>query len=338
MQKNTRALTARSEEEYHLIWQESVSRLRSSPVAEFEASQGLENEDSNPLPYAQIGPYYARPYRHGLFSTIFCTHCSVAREQLALKLTLPSQMSPPHDSRREARLLRKAAHPSVVPFLDGFQQPGGGLVLVFPFFPLTLKEALSFPETLPVLSILSCLHHLCSALAHIHSIGIIHRDVKPSNILLASPSGPAYLADFGIAWMEEDETSEPAHAKITDVGTAAYRPPELLFGYRQYGCELDLWAMGCVVAECFSETNSQLFDPGPLGSELGLIQSIFKTLGTPTSKIWPVSYDVISPICTEILVVRESTNSQIGARWHSSSTPPNLGSKYFPLRHKTSEA
>ena len=278
-----------------MTWQQSVSRLQSSSTAESEGSREPETEEVvYPSSHKQIGSYCTKPYRHGLFSTIFRTLPSDTQKQLALKLTKPSQMSPPHDSRREARILAKASQSSVVPFLEAFQLPGGGFVLVFPFFPLTLEEALHSSKKLPVSCVLSHLHHLCSALAHIHSLGIIHRDVKPSNILLASSSGPAYLADFGIAWMNGDETSESAHEKITDVGTTAYRPPELLFGYREYGYELDLWATGCVVAECFSEKKSTLFDPGPLGSELGLIKSIFKTLGTPTDKVWPVSCSLIS--------------------------------------------
>lgn len=101
--------------------------------------------------------------------------------------------------------------------------------------------------------------------------------------------GQAYIADFGIAWTEDDPESEPSNAKITDVGTTAYRPPELLFGHKAYGCELDLWAAGCVVAEVVAgEPHPSLFESGPLGSDLALIQSIFKTLGTPTDETWPV--------------------------------------------------
>ncbi|KAL8764746.1 MAG: hypothetical protein Q9194_006866, partial [Teloschistes cf. exilis] len=81
----------------------------------------------------------------------------------------------------------------------------------------------------------------------------------------------------------------PTH-KITDVGTTAYRPPELLFGHRAYTTSLDIWAAGCVLAETLTTPLTPLpayrtlFDPGPLGSDLALIQSIFKTLGTPQER------------------------------------------------------
>ena len=76
--------------------------------------------------------------------------------------------------------------------------------------------------------------------------------------------------------------------KITDVGTTCYRAPELLFGKTSYDSSVDMWAAGCVVAEAMFHGTKTLFDAGPLGSEFALIQSIFKTKGTPTTETWPV--------------------------------------------------
>lgn len=106
---------------------------------------------------------------------------------------------------------------------------------------------------------------------------------------MKSLSGPVYLADFGIAWSPGDPASEPADEKITDVGTSSYRAPELMFGTTSYDHTLDLWAAGCVAAEVVTSTCKPLFDSGDLGSDLTLIQSIFKALGTPTTESWPVS-------------------------------------------------
>lgn len=198
-------------------------------------------------------------------------------------------MALPHDSEREARVLHRAAGPHIIELLETFHEPGGRFILVFPYMPYQLEQLLH-QQFLTARQIRSHLRDLFSALAHIHSLGIIHRDIKPSNILLQSESGPAYLADFGIVWSPDDKASasEGANQKITDVGTTCYRPPEILFGCKDYDTSLDLWAAGCVVAEAIDPRRQSLFDAGPLGSELALIHSIFTTLGTPDLESWPV--------------------------------------------------
>jgi serine/threonine protein kinase len=202
-------------------------------------------------------------------------------------------MEPPHDSQREAKILAMAASERVIPLIETFRENGSHFVLVFPFVRYDFSDLLR-DKKLSKSQIKSCLKDLFVGLADVHSKGIIHRDVKPSNILLKSLDGPAYLSDFGIAWAPEVPGSESADAKITDVGTTCYRPPELLFGNQKYGCSLDLWAAGCTVAEALDPSHETLFDSGELGSDLALIQSVFKKLGTPNLDVWPVSRSILS--------------------------------------------
>jgi serine/threonine protein kinase len=246
-----------------------------------------------------IGKYrHTTYYREGLFSVIYkapapedlttsSTETTSKKELVALKLTTPSMMEPPHDSRREARILEISRSPNVMPLLETFREAGTRFVLVFPFMPYDFDHALQ-EDLLSKGQTKKCLQDLFAALEFIHARGVIHRDVKPSNIMLKSLDGPAYLSDFGIAWASDAPGSEAANSKITDVGTTCYRPPELLFGNKKYGCSLDLWAAGCTVAEAVVPGHPTLFEAGDLGSELALIKSIFTKLGTPNLTVWPV--------------------------------------------------
>jgi cyclin-dependent kinase len=239
---------------------------------------------------------FATFHKDGQMSTVFKAQDKswIAPDRIvALKVTHPSTMVAPHDSKREARILVECHAATIVPLLESFGESGGRFVLAFPFLRQDLENLLR-TDRLTGKQKQMVFQGLFEALAHIHSLGIIHRDVKPSNILLKSMDGPVYLTDFGIAWSPRDRASEPADSKITDVGTTSYRPPELLFGHKAYDTSLDMWAAGCVVGEMEKEGHHPIFDGGPLGSELGLIKSIFTTLGTPTDETWPVSGLLIS--------------------------------------------
>ncbi|XHG07057.1 hypothetical protein AWENTII_010222 [Aspergillus wentii] len=233
-----------------------------------------------------IGQYRScLPHFDGIHSTIYKSK----REDgalVAVKVTIPHLMTAPHDAEREVRLLREAASAHMIPLLETFKLSGGRLILVFPFMKYNFEQLLR-GDMVTAGQTRSHLRDMFSALSHLHTLGIIHRDIKPSNILMNSPEGPAYLADFGIGWKEGDAGSEPFDQKITDVGTTCYRPPEILFGLKEYGTTFDLWAAGCVVAEAVAVGHKQLFDSGPLGSDLSLIQSIFHALGTPDEHMWP---------------------------------------------------
>lgn len=238
-----------------------------------------------------LGDYeWATFHADGVTSTIYKAKpkgtAATKEAVVALKVINIDHLQPPHSAQKEVRSLRKAESEYIVPLLDSFQQPGGRLVLVFPFLRQDLENLLRSGRLTKSQSGL-VFQGLFGGLAHLHSIGIIHRDIKPSNILLKSMEGPVFLIDFGIVWAEGDPDSEAADRKITDVGTTCYRPPEILFGDREYDTALDMWAAGCVVAEMVRKTHYPLFEAGPVGSELALIKSMFSTLGTPKDADWP---------------------------------------------------
>lgn len=87
------------------------------------------------------------------------------------------------------------------------------------------------------------------AIAHCHKYFLLHRDIKPSNFLIA-PNGVLKLADFGLARFHGSGENK----MTATVVTSWYRAPELLFGARHYSFGIDMWAMGCVMAELVLRT------------------------------------------------------------------------------------
>lgn len=204
----------------------------------------------------------------------------------------------PHSATREIKILNDASHPNIVMLIGTFKDERARLVLCFPFMPLTLGTLLdsgSISERL----VRSFFRDIFSALQYLHSKWVIHRDIKPTNILLGSPTGPAYVSDFGTAWHPiYSQSDEPASQKVLEVGTGCYRAPETLFGNRSYGTSLDLWATGAMLAECLRKPSKSIFESRSTsedGNQLGLILSIFKTIGTPTRETWPEAANFSTP-------------------------------------------
>ena len=89
------------------------------------------------------------------------------------------------------------------------------------------------------------LHQLLAGLEHCHTRGVLHRDIKGSNLLLDN-NGILKIADFGLATFYNPEQKHPLTSRVV---TLWYRPPELLLGTTEYGIEVDLWSTGCILAE-----------------------------------------------------------------------------------------
>merc|ERR1719375_749302 len=188
-----------------------------------------------------------------------------------------SEEGVPSTALREMALLKELSHVNVVRLLDVFCKPGK-LVLVFEFVDSDLKKhmkALGGRLLPPVIK--SFGYQLCRGVEFCHSNRIIHRDIKPQNLLIDSRLR-LKVADFGLA----RAFTVPVPKYTHEVVTIWYRPPEILLGSPMYSVPVDLWSIGCVLAEM--ATGAPLFAGD---SEIDTIFKIFRKLGTPTEAIWP---------------------------------------------------
>lgn len=170
---------------------------------------------------------------------------------------------------REFRMLKSLRHPNIVALLDTNRQ-GKQPFLVFEYVEENVLECLMQSKVgLPEDAVRRYMFQLLRALEYCHLNNIIHRDVKPENILI-SKSGALKLCDFGFA------RSITASAKYTDyVATRWYRAPELLVGDVHYTPAVDVWAVGCLLAEL---SDTQPLFPGT--SDLDQLLLILQACGS----------------------------------------------------------
>ncbi|MFD8228214.1 protein kinase [Streptomyces massasporeus] len=158
--------------------------------------------------------------------------------------------------RSEAEILARLQHPGLVTAFDAGHHDGDAFLVMQLIDGRTLKSRIAEgPLSCGAAAALGA--GLAEALAHTHEVGIVHRDVKPSNIILDS-SGRPHLTDFGISRLL-DATTRTATETMT--GTAAYLSPEQVLG-RPVGRPADIYALGLVLLECL--TGRLEYDGGPL--------------------------------------------------------------------------
>ncbi|XP_065550079.1 cyclin-dependent kinase 3 isoform X2 [Lathamus discolor] len=153
------------------------------------------------------------------------------------------------------------------------------LYLVFEYLNQDLKKYMdsSQPRGLPLSLVKNYLFQLLQGVSFCHSHRVIHRDLKPQNLLI-NEAGVIKLADFGLA----RAFGVPLRTYTHEVVTLWYRAPEILLGCKYYSTPVDIWSIGCVFAEMVSR--KALF---PGDSEIDQLFRIFRTLGTPTEATWP---------------------------------------------------
>jgi serine/threonine protein kinase len=177
--------------------------------------------------------------------------------------------------------MKQLSHPNVVHLKHCFYSNGEKpdelyLNLVLEFVPETVyRIARGFQKSkqyMPSIYVKLYSYQLCRSLAYIHALGICHRDIKPQNLLIDHERGVLKLCDFGSAKMLK--AGEP---NVSYICSRYYRAPELIFGATFYSTMIDVWSMGCVMAELL--LGQPLF-PGESGVDQ--LVEIIKVLGTPT--------------------------------------------------------
>lgn len=188
----------------------------------------------------------------------------------------------PSTAIREIALLKELSHPNVVKLLDVFCSTNK-LVLVFEFVENDLKKYMkSLQRMLDQKTIKSMAYQLCEGIQFCHANRILHRDLKPQNLLIDSKLR-LKIADFGLA----RAFSVPVPKYTHEVVTVWYRAPEILLGSTLYSVPVDIWSVGCVLGEM--ATGLPLFGGD---SEIDTIFKVFQKLGTPTVEMWPGVLDL----------------------------------------------
>ncbi|KAH9946753.1 Pkinase-domain-containing protein [Amylocystis lapponica] len=187
----------------------------------------------------------------------------------------------PSTAIREISLLKELKDEHVVRLLD-IVHADQKLYLVFEFLEVDLKRYMENANKCgsPISGeiVKKFTHQLSSGLLYCHSHRILHRDLKPQNLLIDKYHN-LKLADFGLA----RAFGIPMRTYTHEVVTLWYRAPEVLLGSRHYSTAIDMWSVGCIFAEMIMRGHP-LF---PGDSEIDQIFKIFRILGTPSEESWP---------------------------------------------------
>nr|XP_051708725.1 cyclin-dependent kinase 14 isoform X2 [Oryctolagus cuniculus] len=181
----------------------------------------------------------------GSYATVYKGKSKVNGKLVALKvIRLQEEEGTPFTAIREASLLKGLKHANIV-LLHDIIHTKETLTLVFEYVHTDLCQYMDkHPGGLHPENVKLFLFQLLRGLSYIHQRYILHRDLKPQNLLI-SDTGELKLADFGLARAK----SVPSHTYSNEVVTLWYRPPDVLLGSTEYSTCLDMWGVGCIFVE-----------------------------------------------------------------------------------------
>jgi len=215
----------------------------------------------------------------GAYGVVYKARNKATRMLYALKIIPLDSIEEgiPSTTIREIGLLKELKHPNIVSIQDVISHKQE-LILVFEFVQQDLKQFLSNRDKKPLhaVSIKSLLYQLIKGIEHCHKNKVLHRDLKPQN-LLVSREGMLKICDFGLA----RAFGIPVKGFTCEVVTLWYRAPDILLGSKNYSTSIDMWSVGCIFAEM---VNLEPLFPGK--SEVDQLRRVFKVTGTPSIEKW----------------------------------------------------
>ncbi|XP_046325747.1 serine/threonine-protein kinase NLK-like isoform X2 [Haliotis cracherodii] len=234
------------------------------------------------VPYYQVVPAQDaqpdRPIGYGAFGVVWAVTDPRDGKRVALK-KMPNVFQNLISCKRvyrELRMLCHFRHDNVLSSLDILQPPHidffQEIYVVTELLQSDLHKIIVSPQPLTADHVKVFLYQILRGLKYLHSARVLHRDIKPGNLLVNS-NCCLKICDFGLARIEEPE--ESVHM-TQEVVTQYYRPPEILMGAKHYSSAVDIWSVGCIFAELLSRRI--LFQAQSPIQQLDLITDL---LGTP---------------------------------------------------------
>ncbi|KAK6122999.1 hypothetical protein DH2020_043246 [Rehmannia glutinosa] len=210
---------------------------------------------------------------HGSFGIVYRARDTKTGEIVAIKEEFDGLC---FSSLREIDILKSLHHPSIVEFKQVAVDDYDGVYVVMEYVENDLHEYLKRPlfSSTSLSEVKRLMKELLEGVKYLHQNRVMHRDLKPSNILINS-KGELKICDFGMS-RQFGSIYSPR------VVTLWYRAPELLLGMKTYSFAIDMWSVGCIMAELLSK---QVLFRGE--SEIDQLHQIYRVLGTPNETVWP---------------------------------------------------
>ncbi|KAL0949523.1 hypothetical protein HGRIS_009574 [Hohenbuehelia grisea] len=215
----------------------------------------------------------------GTFGKVYKARNTVSKVFVALKrIRMETERDGfPVTAMREIKLLQSLKQDNIIQLFE-IMVSRGAVYMVFEYMDHDLTGILSQTQfSFTDAHLKSLCRQMLAGLAYLHHKGVIHRDIKGSNILINN-LGQLKLGDFGLARFYQKRRRADYTNRVI---TLWYRPPELLFGATVYGPEVDMWSAGCIMLELF--TKRPVFQGN---DEIHQLDVIYKIIGTPSPERW----------------------------------------------------